>query len=193
MLAVGNVLVSEDVLERQFVCDLNACKGQCCVSGDAGAPLSLDEVSTLEEELEHIKPFLNARGLLALEKEGAFTVDEEGDLVTPLVEGRECAYVVFEPDGTASCGIEKAWKAGKTHFRKPISCHLYPIRVLQLPGTEALNYHQWEICGAACQCGTALQVPVYRFLKDALIRKFGSEWYEQLEETAGAWSQAREV
>jgi hypothetical protein len=191
MLVVGDVLVSEELLETHFVCDLASCKGQCCVSGDAGAPLNEEEASLLEEELEQISPFLSQEGLEALKPEGPYTFDPDGDLVTPLVKGRQCAYTVFESNGTASCGIEKAWKAGKTPFRKPVSCHLYPIRVLQLPGMEALNYHNWDICKPACKCGESLQVPVYRFLKDALVRKYGSAWYDLLEESAQAWLQAR--
>jgi len=187
MFVVGEVLVSEDILTNRFVCDLNACKGECCVAGDAGAPLEEDEPGILEEELENLKPFLSREGIIAIEEQGAYTFDTDGDLVTPLVEGKQCAYVVFEPDGTAACGIEKAWKAGTTAFRKPVSCHLYPIRVQKLVDMEALNYHRWDICHAACTLGAALQVPVYQFLKEALIRKYGEDWYACLEETAKNW------
>lgn len=189
MLLVGDVLVSEDLVEKQFVCNLQACKGECCVSGDAGAPLSDEEAGIIEEELPYIRPFLSENGLRAIEVEGPYTFDQDGDLVTPLVNGKECAFVVFEPNGLAACGIEKAWKAGKTKFRKPISCHLYPIRVQALPGMEGLNYDQWDICKAACTNGQALKVPVYKFLKEALIRKYGEDWFADLEEVAEVWLQ----
>lgn len=188
MIVVGNALVSEDVLEKNFVCNLNACKGICCVDGDSGAPLTEEEADILEEEYLNFKPFLAEDGIASIEKEGCFTVDLDGDLVTPLVEGKHCAYVVFDETGTASCGIEKAWKAGKTGFRKPVSCHLYPIRIKNLPGDiDALNYDRWSICSAACTLGDQLKVPVYKFLREALIRKYGEGWYSELEESAEAW------
>ena len=191
MLIVGNILVSEDILEKKFVCDLNACKGACCVQGDAGAPLSEEETGILEEEYENFKAYIRPEGREAVSREGAFTIDSDGDLVTPLVGNKECAYTIFDSNGIASCGIEKAWLDGKTSFRKPISCHLYPIRVKKLVDIEALNYHSWDICKPACQCGSRLEVPVYRFLKDALIRAYGDVWFEQLEEIAQEWNKQK--
>jgi hypothetical protein len=187
MLIVGDILVSEDLFDKKFVCDLTACKGACCVQGDAGAPLAEDEPGILEEEYEHFKAFLRPEGIAAVERDGVFTIDSDGDLVTPLVNGQECAYTVFDADGVAGCGIEKAWLAGKTRFRKPVSCHLYPVRVKKLVDIDALNYHSWDICKPACTCGAKLQVPVYRFLKDALERAYGEAWYAQLVEVATEW------
>ena len=187
MLIVGDILVSEDLFDKKFVCDLTACKGACCVQGDAGAPLAEDEPGILEEEYEHFKAFLRPEGIAAVERDGVFTIDSDGDLVTPLVNGQECAYTVFDADGVAGCGIEKAWLAGKTRFRKPVSCHLYPVRVKKLVDIDALNYHSWDICKPACTCGAKLQVPVYRFLKEALERAYGEEWYAQLVEVATEW------
>jgi len=187
MFIIDDKLVSTAILEKKFVCDLSACKGICCVEGDAGAPLSGDEPSTMEEEYLSIRPFLREEGRQSIEKEGVYVIDIDGDIVTPLVDGKECAYTVFEADGTASCGIEKAWKAGATSFRKPISCHLYPIRAAQLHEHIALNYHSWGICAPACACGESLQVPVYRFLKDALVRAYGETWYSELCLAADAW------
>lgn len=187
MLIVDDKLVSEEILDIEFVCDLNACKGACCVQGDSGAPLSEVEANKLEDDLEYIKPFLSEGGVSSIEAQGVFVIDEDGDMVTPLREGKECAYTVFNGDGTALCGIEKAWKAGKTDFQKPLSCHLYPIRVAELKEYTALNYHKWQICSPACECGAKLKVPVYAFLKEPLIRAYGEKWYEELKVAAEAW------
>lgn len=193
MLIVGNILVSEDILEKKFVCDLSACKGACCVQGDAGAPLLEEEIGLLEEEYENFKSYLRPEGVEAVYRDGVFTIDSDGDLVTPLIGNQECAYTIFDSNRVASCGIEKAWLSGKTQFRKPISCHLYPIRVKKLVDVEALNYHSWDICKPACVCGSNLEVPVYRFLKDALTRAYGSVWYAQLEEIASEWNKHKSI
>jgi hypothetical protein len=187
MIIVDDKLVSEDLLEREFVCNLSACKGACCVAGDSGAPLMDEEVGILEDEFEQVKPYLRPEGLKAIAEQGVFVIDSDGDTVTPLVEGKECAFTIFDAKGTAYCGIEKAWQDGKTSFRKPISCHLYPIRVTQLPEYVALNYNRWDVCSPACALGEQLKVPVYRFLKDALTRAYGQDWYALLEETAEAY------
>jgi hypothetical protein len=187
MLIVGNVLLSEDIVEKKFVCDLNACKGACCVDGDSGAPLKDEETGILEEILEDVLPYLPQEGRDVLMETGAWEMDSDGDLVTPLVNGSHCAYTIFLDDGTASCGIEKAYRDGKVKFKKPISCHLYPIRVSSIVDTDALNYHKWEICKPACLCGEMLKVPVYKFLKEPLERAYGAEWYAELEDTAKAW------
>lgn len=191
MLAIKDSLVSEDLLEKQFLCDLRACKGACCVEGDAGAPVEKEEAERLEEDLPQIAPFLRKEGLAVIAKAGVVEVDPaDGDLVTPLVNNAECAYVVFEADGTTKCGIEKAWEAGATEFRKPVSCHLYPIRISRYPSYDAVNYHRWQICDAACSLGASLKMPVYRFAKEGLIRKYGSDWYAELEEVAEQWPQS---
>lgn len=189
MISIGDTLISEDILEKQFVCDLSACKGACCVEGDAGAPLEAEEVKILADEYEKVKSFLRPEGIKAIEEQGTHVIDElDGEPVTPLVNDAECAYVVFDENGTTLCGIEKAWKEGKTHFRKPVSCHLYPIRVQKYSSFEAVNYHKWKICAAACTLGESLKVSVYKFTKDALIRKYGSEWYSDLEKAADHFS-----
>lgn len=179
---IDETLVSEDLFSERFVCDLGACKGACCVEGESGAPLESEEIDILEEELEHIKPFMNEKGLKRIEETGVFTMDSDGEYVTPLVEGKECAFVVFDDNGTAKCSIEKAWRAGKTHFPKPVSCHLYPIRLTQLKDFTALNYHYWPICDPARACGANLEVKVFRFLKEPLIRRFGEDYFQKMEE-----------
>lgn len=188
MIEHRGTLISEDLFEQRFVCDLNACKGECCVAGESGAPLEADEEALLKELWPKIRPYIPEKGQRAIDQHGVSEVDHEGDLVTTLVEGRgECAFTVFDEKGIALCGIEKAWKDGAIPFRKPISCHLYPIRITQLKFHEGLNYHRWPICKPACSCGKKLDVPVFRFLKDALTRKYGAEWYAELEEIHAAW------
>ncbi|CAG0996344.1 hypothetical protein FLAV_02619 [Flavobacteriales bacterium] len=176
-------LLSDDIFEKKFVCDLKACKGICCVEGESGAPLEKDELEILENIFEEVKPFLRSEGIEAIEKQGKYIIDSDEEYVTPLINGKECAYTLFEKDGTAACGMEKAYLAGKTNFQKPISCHLYPIRVTKLSnGTEALNYSRWDICKAACTLGSKLNVKVYQFLENALVRKYGKKWYDELKE-----------
>lgn len=182
MIALENTLISEDLLEKQFVCDLSKCKGACCVEGDSGAPLELDEPIILEEIAESVKPFLPEEGVKALERNGAFELDEyEGKFKTTLREDGACSFVTFDEKGVAMCGIEQAWQKGAVSFRKPISCHLYPVRIKKLPDYDALNYEVWDICDPACKMGASLQVPIYRFVKDALIRKYGQEYYDMLD------------
>lgn len=180
MLENNGVLIHEDIMHEEFVCNLSKCRGECCVQGNAGAPLEPDELRQLRDSYAAIKPYLTPKGIETIEKEGLHVKDFEGDDTTPCVDGdKECAYTVFEK-GQAKCGIEKAWLEGKTTFRKPISCHLYPIRITKYPEFELLNYDRWSICSPACQLGAELKVPVYRFLKEALIRKYGEEWYAGL-------------
>lgn len=182
MIKVGRVLVSDDVAEQQFVCDLAACKGACCVGGDAGAPLKQSELAILERIWPEVAPYLDHAHRAAIETQGTWVQEEDGDFVTPLRDGEECAYVYFE-EGIALCAIEKAWQDGKISYQKPISCHLYPIRVSQFDfiEVEALNYHQWEICEPACTLGQSLKVPVYKFLKGPLVRAYGEDFYAALE------------
>jgi hypothetical protein len=186
MLVVGKAVLSEDIIEKAFVCDLQKCKGACCVEGDAGAPLSQEELRILQDIYEDVAPFLSEEGRKEIEKRGVYVKDKDGDFTTPTLHGRECAYAIYDKQGMLQCGIELAWKAGKTSFKKPISCHLYPIRIDTYDHYDALNYHRWHICSAACTLGEKLEVPVYRFLKDALIRKYGQDWYEELEAQAKA-------
>jgi hypothetical protein len=180
MIAIDNTIVSEHLLEKKFVCDLNACKGECCVAGDAGAPLDEDEIAILEDIWEDVKPYLPKDGVKAIEKQGVFVIDEDGDYTTPLVKGKHCAFTIFD-DGIAKCGIEQAFYDGKVTWKKPISCHLYPVRITKFKNYDAVNYHKWEVCKPACECGTKLNVPVYKFLREPLIRKYGKDWYKQLE------------
>lgn len=180
LIEIHDKIVSTQIFERKFVCDLNACKGACCVHGDAGAPLTIEEASILEEDLEKIIPYMRPEGIEAVEKTGVFYVDQENDTATTLVNGQECAFVYFDESGITKCAIEKAHKEGTTDFKKPISCHLYPIRVKKFNDFTALNYDEWHICESACACGTELNVPVYRFLKDPIVRAFGQHFFDEL-------------
>lgn len=180
MIEIEKTLVSEDIFEEHFACDLAACKGACCVLGDAGAPLLEEELTILDDIYDDVKPFLTSEGIEALEAQGTFVIDVEGDFATPLINGKECAYTVFDDKGIALCGIEKAWRAGAVQWKKPLSCELYPIRVTKLYEHEAVNYHKWDICKPACECGAKQKLPVYRFLKEPLIRKYGEDYYQQL-------------
>ena len=185
MIAIENTLVSEDILEKKFVCDLNACKGACCVAGDSGAPLDKEELDVLDSVVEKVKPYMTKKGLKAIEKNGSFVVDGDGDFTTTLVApGEECAFVYFDEQNIAKCAIEKAYLEKKINWQKPISCHLYPIRIKKTKTYDAVNYDRWEICKPACSCGEKLNVPVYKFLKTPLIRKYGNKWFKQLEQTA---------
>ncbi|MBS0001085.1 MAG: DUF3109 family protein [Cyclobacteriaceae bacterium] len=180
MIVIGNTLVSEEILGNFFVCDLEKCKGACCVEGDLGAPLEKSELKHLEQIFEKVKAYLSAEGIQAIEQQGFYIRDFEGDFSTPTVNGKECAYAVYDGSGTLKCGIELAYQDGKIKFRKPVSCHLYPVRVKKYKGFTAVNYDRWHICDPACVLGTELGVPLYQFLKEALIRKFGKAWYAQL-------------
>ncbi|WGK94950.1 MULTISPECIES: DUF3109 family protein [Flavobacterium] len=183
MFQLGKTIVSEEILEREFVCNLSACKGTCCIDGDAGAPLSEEETKIMEEIYPKVKPYLRPEGIAAIESQGTWVTGEDGDFETTLIEGKDCAYVIF--DGTtALCGIEQAYNEGVVDWKKPVSCHLYPIRVKDFTEFTAVNYDQWHICDDACTLGKELQVPVYQFVKDALIRKFGEDWYLELEKVA---------
>lgn len=183
MFQLDKTLISEEIFEKEFVCNLNACKGQCCVDGDAGAPLTKEETAILDEIFPQVKPFLRAEGIATIEQHGKWITSEDNETETPLVNGSECAYVVFEND-KALCGIEKAYLEGVIDWKKPISCHLYPIRLTEYAQFTALNYHQWHICSPACDFGKELSVPVYKFLKEPLVRKFGKSWYDDLEKIA---------
>lgn len=184
MFQIGKTIVSEDIIKKDFVCNLNACKGACCIEGEAGAPVTETEVEILKEIYPKVKPFLRPEGIEAIEKQGTHIKTDLEELETPLVDGKECAYVTFTDKGVASCGIEDAFNAGEIDFKKPISCHLYPVRVQDYSEFAAVNYHRWPICDDACALGKELQVPVYKFVKTALIRKFGENWYAELEKVA---------
>jgi hypothetical protein len=181
MFAIQNTLVSLDLLERYFVCDLNACKGICCVKGDAGAPLTEEEIDLLENIIDDILPYLDDEGRAMIAEKGVFEIDVDGDKGTSLLENGRCAYALIDDKGMVSCGIEKAYNEGAVTFKKPISCHLYPVRITEYETYDAINYNKWSICKPACDCGAKLDVPLYRFLKEALTRKYGNDWYEELQ------------
>ena len=180
MIKIGDVLVSDDIRDKEFVCNLEKCKGACCVEGDFGAPLEDDELEKLKEIYPQVKPYLTKEGIKAIEEQGTHVLDEDDDFSTPTIGGKECAYSIYDKNGVLKCGIEQAYYDGKITWKKPISCHLYPIRITKKKNFEAVNYHKWEICTAACTLGKELQVPLYKFLKDALVRKYGSDWYAEL-------------
>jgi hypothetical protein len=186
MIELGKTIISQDIFEKDFVCNLGACKGACCIEGDGGAPVTQEEIKILEEIYPKVEPYLRPEGIAAIKKQGTSVQDWDGEMVTPLVNGKECAYVIFDEKGITKCGIEKAYEDGVVDFKKPISCHLYPIRVTHYRDFDALNYHKWDICSPACTLGAELKVPVYRFLKDALIRKYGEDWYAEVEQVYSA-------
>ncbi len=180
MIKIKNTLISRDIIDKNFCCDLGKCHGACCIKGDAGAPLQADEVEMLSGIIDKIKPYLSQEGMNSIEQQGTHVIDDEKETVTPLIDGNECAYVVIE-NGIARCGIEKAYFAGAIKFRKPFSCHLYPIRIKKYEQFTAVNYDQWEICAPAREKGDEVKLPVYIFVKEALTNRFGKEWYLQLE------------
>ncbi|UZR94216.1 DUF3109 family protein [Chondrinema litorale] len=181
MIVIGDTILSDDIIENFFVCNIEKCKGACCVEGDLGAPLEEAEKDKMNEVYEKVKPYMCKEGIEEVEKQGVYVLDEEGDYSTPTINHKECAYAVYDDKGFLKCSIEQAHLDGKIDFKKPISCHLYPIRVTKYDKYDALNYDRWEICSDACSFGQELGVPVYVFLKDALIRKYGEQWYSDLE------------
>ena len=191
IVQVGDVLVSPDIFTERFCCDLDACKGCCCIEGDAGAPVTLDEIGELESCLDVVWPSLSASAQSVIDKQGVAYADVEGDLVTSIVNGKDCVFTCYEDLEDAGsghviphcclCATERAYRAGKTHWCKPISCALYPIREKHFSnGLTGINYHRWDICKAAVAKGKALDLPLYVFLKDPLVRRFGQEWYDEL-------------
>lgn len=184
MIEIDDKIVSTDLLTDCFACNLGHCKGICCVEGNAGAPLEMEEVDLIEEEWENFRPYMTPEGIAAIEQQGFMVVDADGDYTTPLVNDAECAYS-FEENGITFCAIERAWREGKCGFQKPISCHLYPIRVARFSnGTIGLNYHRWSVCRSAVECGRKLGIPIYQSLKEPIIRAYGEEFYQRLEEAA---------
>lgn len=184
MILIDNTCISDDIADQFFVCNLEKCKGACCVEGDSGAPLEDDELPVLADIYEAVEPYLTEEGKAAIARQGVYTTDFEGDYVTPIIEDRECAYAFYDCDKTLKCGIEQAYLDGKISYKKPISCHLYPIRVTRYEQYHALNYDRWSICKDACSLGEHLGVPLYKFLKEPLIRAYGAGWYEQLVQEA---------
>lgn len=184
IIDIDNVLVQMDVFTERFCCDLDACHGECCVEGDAGAPVTIDEIGAIEDSLDTVWSDLSASAQAVIDRQGVAYTDVDGDLVTSIVGGKDCVFTCYE-GGCCYCALEKAHRAGLAQFCKPISCALYPIREAHLSnGTVALNYHRWKVCHAAVAKGRALDLPVYKFLKEPLTRRFGAEWYQHLCEAA---------
>ena len=181
LVEIEDKIISTQIFERQFVCDLSACKGACCIEGNGGAPVTKEEVAIIEAHLDKILPFMRPEGIEAIEAQGVVYEDDDLEPATTLVKGKECAFVYFDQTNTAKCAIEKAHLEGQIDFIKPISCHLYPIRTKKFDQYTALNYEKWDICAPACACGEKLNVPVFKFLKEPLIRAFGPEFYKELE------------
>ena len=185
MIEIDKTIVSLDVVTKNFACDLNKCKGACCVEGDCGAPLTGAETIILAEIYPKIKPYLTPDFIKEIEVQGTHTTEKEHGYVTPTINGGICVYGLIDATGNVTCGIEKAWKAGITDFQKPISCHLFPVRITEYETYDAVNYEpRADLCSPACQLGKRLKVPVYQFLKDSLIRKYGEEFYKALDAAA---------
>jgi hypothetical protein len=180
MIQIYDTIISLDVLDEEFLCDLSACKGICCVEGDVGAPVEEEEVALLEEVLPVVWDDLSPKAKEVINKQGVVYIDRDGEFVTSIVQGEDCVFTCYDENGYCKCAIEKAFREGKTQFYKPVSCHLYPIRVARYEGFRAVNYHRWSVCQAAVALGKKNGVKVYQFLKEPLIRKFGEEWYKQL-------------
>lgn len=188
MIQIEDTVVSTDLIERYFICDLSKCKGECCIEGESGAPLEEEEVAQLEEVLPLIWNDLSAEAQEVIRQQGVAYVDTDGDLVTSIVGGKNCVFTCAAEKGVCQCAVEKAYREGKTDFYKPVSCHLYPVRLTKYPSFTAVNYHRWEVCKAAEVLGRREKVPVYKFLKEPLVRKFGEAWYEALEQCAREWT-----
>lgn len=184
MVQIDDVVVSLDVFQEKFICNLDACKGQCCIEGDAGAPLEEEEVAELEKVLPVIWDQLSPQAREIIDRQGVCYTDQDGDLVTSIVNGKDCVFTCYDEKGCCYCAIEKAYRDGKVDFYKPVSCHLYPIRVGNYGPYKAVNYHRWDVCKAAVILGQKENVPVYKFLKEPLIRKFGEAWYNEMESVA---------
>ena len=183
MIIIDNILVSDELIFNKFCCDLAECRGECCIEGDAGPPLDPLEIGELEDNYPVFKQYMTEEGVAKVDADGTFDYDMEGEFATPLLSDEACAYVYYD-DGVAKCAIEKAFLNGEIDFHKPISCHLYPIRIKKLPDYEALNYHRWYVCESACQLGEKEGIPVYQFLRGPLIRKYGEDWYNRLDREA---------
>tara|TARA_B100001287_G_scaffold151763_1_gene127716 strand:- start:4516 stop:5103 length:588 start_codon:yes stop_codon:yes gene_type:complete len=181
MIEIEDKIISDDLFLKQFVCDLQKCKGACCVEGDSGAPLSNQEATLIKDNLSVIKPYMKEDGVNTVVENGVFYIDQDGDQVTTLVNGKECAFVFFDKNNIAKCSIEAAYKKGEINFNKPISCHLYPIRVKNYEKFQAINVDKWHVCKPACNCGKKLNIPVFKFLKQAIVRMWGEDFYNDLD------------
>ncbi len=185
MIEIGRTIISRDVFEKHFLCDLLKCKGACCIEGDSGAPVTEEEAKSIEENYRHFEKFLPENHKKEIERQGFSMIDDDGDLVTPLVNNRQCAYSFYDEKGILKCSMERAHFEGKSGFRKPISCHLFPIRIKEYKRFDAVNYEQLKICKPGRKCGKSNKFPLYKFLKEPLIRRYGEEWYTEVEIAAG--------
>jgi len=179
VVEIQGTLVSLDIFQTQFCCDLNRCHGACCIEGDAGAPVSLDEVAELENAAETVYDTLSRKAQQTIDRQGVVYPDKDGELVTSIINNRDCVFVNYDQNRCALCAIDSAYRAGKLKWQKPISCALYPIRISNIAGVPALNYHKWDICSPALELGRKLHLPLYQFLREPLIRRFGKEWYDE--------------
>lgn len=180
MLQIADTIVSLDLIEEYFLCDFSACKGRCCIEGESGAPVEPDEIEELEKVLPLIWDDLSPAARKVIDRQGVVYLDEDGEYVTSIVEGEDCVFTYYDEDGYCRCAIEKAFHEGKSSFYKPVSCHLYPVRVANYKGFRAVNYHRWSVCESARRLGKREGLAVYQFLKAPLIRKFGQDWYDDL-------------
>lgn len=183
MLSIDRTVISMNLFDKKFCCDLEKCKGSCCRYGDSGAPLEEKEAIILEEIWPVVEPYMRPEGIQSVKEKGTSMVDSDGDTVTPLIGNDECAYAILE-NGIFKCAIEKAWTDGKIKFRKPESCHLFPVRIKKYKEFDAVNYEEWKICKPARALGEDLELPVYKFLKEPLIRVYGKSWYKEIEKAA---------
>ncbi len=180
MVEIGRTLISLDIFEQHFLCDLFKCKGACCIEGDSGAPITEEELEIIEQDYSTFEGYLPEKHTKEIKKKGFSVIDSDGDLVTPLVNNRQCAYSFYDEKGILKCAIEKAYFEGKTKFRKPVSCHLFPIRITEYKKFDAVNYQELDICKPGKKCGKSQKLPLYKFLKEPLIRKYGEDWYNEL-------------
>lgn len=184
MIQIEDTLVSLDLIERFFCCDPAQCKGECCVEGDAGAPLEKEEFDRLRNLLPVVWDDLSSEAQAVIHRQGVGYIDADNDIVTSIVNGKNCVFTCYDANGVCKCAIEKAYNEGRTDFRKPISCHLYPVRITRYKDYRAVNYHRWKVCRAAELSGEQKRLPLYRFLREPLIRQFGEEWYNALDACA---------
>lgn len=190
MIEIKDTVVTLDLFREQFCCDLGACKGACCIEGDAGAPVKLEEVAQLEEAAEIVWDELSPKAQEVIKAQGVVYTDQDGDIVTSIVDNKDCVFTCYDDKGCCYCAIDKAFREGRCKFQKPISCHLYPIRLNRMGSYTAVNYHRWDVCKAATLLGKKLNLPVYKFLKEPLIKAFGQEWWDECDVVAGELKKA---
>ena len=192
MIEIGRTIISRNVIEKEFRCDLRKCKGACCIEGDSGAPLTPEEAEIIQNIYPFFKEYLPEENIRIIEGRGFSMIDHDGDLVTPLIGNGQCVYSFYDETGILSCSIEKAFNNKKTNFRKPLACHLFPVRITEYKNFDAVNYEELDICKSALVCGKSMQIPLFRFLKEPLIRKYGEEWYQELEIAANHIKNSKE-